>query len=82
MTRFTLSSTGRHDIIHLNLIKQGESKMTPPYKNLNRNKLNNRKHHIISSEESLKDVIPIEWSVSVLTGAKQIVIFSSQSLQE
>lgn len=53
--------------------------MTPSYRKLNRNKLNNRKHHIISSEESLKDIIPIEWSVSVLTGAKQISI-SSYSL--
>lgn len=35
-------------------------------------KLSGRKSKIVSSEEALKDVTPINWSKDVLSGDKQI----------
>lgn len=34
----------------------------------------NKKHKIISSEEALKDVVPINWSNDVLSGKKKVII--------
>jgi len=41
---------------------------------LNLDKLKNRKHIDISSEEALKDIIPFNWSKDVLEGKKKITI--------
>lgn len=39
-------------------------------------KLSGRKSKIVSSEEALKDVTPINWSKDVLSGDKKINIIS------
>ena len=41
---------------------------------LNINKLKDREHINISSEEALKDVIPFNWSKEVLEGKKKITV--------
>lgn len=41
------------------------------YRKLDRSKLKNRKRTIISSEEALKDVVPIDWSDEVLSGVQE-----------
>ncbi|MFC0903849.1 hypothetical protein ACFHWD_03985 [Clostridium sp. MT-14] len=41
---------------------------------LNINKLNNKKHIYVSSEEALKDIIPFNWSKDVLNGKKRVII--------
>lgn len=42
------------------------------YKRLDKSKLKNRKKTIVSSEDALKDVIPIQWSDEVLNGTKKV----------
>lgn len=44
------------------------------FKSLDLNKLNNKKTVIVSSQEALKDVTPINWSEDVLLGKKKITI--------
>lgn len=44
------------------------------YRRLDMSKLKNRKIGTISSEEALKDVIPINWSEDVLSGKKKAII--------
>jgi hypothetical protein len=39
-------------------------------------KLSGRKSKVVSSEEALKDVTPINWSKDVLSGDKKINIIS------
>lgn len=46
------------------------------YRKLDRNKLKNREHVVLSSEEALKDVEPIRWNNDVLSG-KQIAVFGA-----
>lgn len=41
---------------------------------LNINKLKDRKHINISSEEALEDIVPFNWSKDVLEGKKTITI--------
>lgn len=41
-------------------------------------KLSGRKLKIVSSEEALKDVIPINWSIDVLSGDKKIFNFNQE----
>jgi hypothetical protein len=48
--------------------------MNENYKSLDLNKLNTKKYTIISSEEALKDIIPINWSKEVLSGKKKVLI--------
>ena len=44
------------------------------YKKLEMSKLKFREHSIISTEEALKDVIPIDWPEDVLNGDKKVII--------
>lgn len=44
------------------------------YKKLDMNKLFSKKSTIISTKESLKDVVPIEWNNEVLSGKKKVII--------
>lgn len=49
------------------------------YKKLNMSKINIsklkfREHSIISTEEALKDVTPIDWPEDVLNGDKKVII--------
>lgn len=48
--------------------------MREGYKKLNVSNLSNRRHKIISTVESLKDVTPIKWSDDVLDGTKKVQI--------
>jgi len=41
-------------------------------------KLLNKKHRIISTEKSLKDIIPINWSEDVLSGKKKVEVKHEQ----
>lgn len=41
------------------------------YKRLDKSKLKKRKRSIISSEEALKDIIPINWNSSISEGANE-----------
>lgn len=44
------------------------------YKKLDMSKLKFSEHSIISTEEALKDVAPIDWPDDVLNGDKKVVI--------
>lgn len=48
--------------------------MRDGYRKMNMSKLSNRKHKVISTNEALKDVTPIEWSSNVLNGRNKIRI--------
>lgn len=48
--------------------------MSDDYKQLNLNKIKSKENIIISSKDSLKDVIPINWSGKVIAGDKKITI--------
>lgn len=52
----------------------GNRKMNRKYNTLDLNNLNNKKTKIVSSEEALKDISPINWSKEVLSGEKKINI--------
>ncbi|MFR0074247.1 MAG: hypothetical protein ACLRVD_07760 [Blautia caecimuris] len=52
-----------------------KSTSTVTYKKLNRKKISNKKINIISSDEALKNIIPIEWSDSVQSGQKKVTIY-------
>ena len=41
---------------------------------LNVEKLNSRIDKVISSEEALKSIVPMEWSEDILTGNKQVLV--------
>lgn len=43
-------------------------------KSLDLSILKNKKSTIVSSKEALKDVTPINWSKSVLSGEKKIIV--------
>ena len=45
---------------------------------LDLSKLSGRKLKIVSSEEALKDIIPINWSIDVLSGDKKIFNFNQE----
>jgi hypothetical protein len=40
--------------------------------------LKNKKTKIVSSEEALKDIIPVDWSEDVLSGKKKVIIKESK----
>lgn len=44
------------------------------YRKLDMSKLKSRKRSTISTEESLKDIIPINWNDEVLNGKKKVII--------
>lgn len=44
------------------------------YRRLDMSKLKNRKIGTMSSEESLKDIVPFNWSEDVLNGKKKVII--------
>jgi len=44
------------------------------YKALDINKLKTKKYTIVSSEDALKDVIPIQWDDDVADGKKKILL--------
>ena len=46
--------------------------METTYRKLNLSKLSNRKRYVISSNEALKDVTPINWSNEVKNGNKKV----------
>ena len=48
--------------------------MKEGYKKLDRNILQNKKRRIISSNEALKDIVPIKWSDDVIKGRKKVTI--------
>ena len=41
---------------------------------MNVEKLNSRIDKVISSEEALKSIVPMEWSEDILTGNKQVLV--------
>lgn len=47
---------------------------TVAYRKLNLSKLAGRKHRVISSEEALKDITPINWSDDVKNGIRKVCI--------
>ena len=48
------------------------------YRQLDLNKLKGKSRKTIASEEALKDVIPIEWSESVLQGKIKVLLVSEK----
>ncbi|MCL2223843.1 MAG: hypothetical protein FWB96_02620 [Defluviitaleaceae bacterium] len=48
----------------------------PTYVPIDMEKIKNKKCTFISSEEALKDVIPIEWSDEVANGDKRVLLVS------
>lgn len=53
-----------------------EQKMyaTVEYRKLDLSKLKSRKRKVISTEDSLRDIVPIQWSDEVISGQKKVVI--------
>lgn len=41
---------------------------------LDMQKIVKRKHHVITSKEALKDIVPFNWSADVKNGKKKIII--------
>lgn len=59
------------------IVKKEDSKMdtnTLEYRRLDFSKISKRITGTMSTEESLKDVIPIDWSDEVLSGNKKVMI--------
>jgi hypothetical protein len=48
--------------------------MNKKFRSLDINKLNSKRYTIVSSEEALKDIIPINWSKDVLSGKRKVLI--------
>lgn len=48
--------------------------MNKKYKLLDLDKLRTKKSIVVSTEEALKDIIPINWSKDVLSGKKKVLI--------
>jgi len=46
----------------------------PAYRSLNMEKIRSKKSVFLSTEEALKDVVPIEWDEDVLNGNKQVIL--------
>jgi len=46
----------------------------PVYKSLDIRKIKDKKSVVVSTEEALKDVIPIEWDTEVVNGNKHVVL--------
>ena len=44
------------------------------YRPLDMKKIQNKESVLISAEEALKDIIPIEWDEDVLNGNKQVIL--------
>jgi len=44
------------------------------YRPLDLKKIQDKKHTVVSSEEALNDVIPIEWDDDVVSGKKNILL--------
>ena len=49
---------------------------------LNMEKINSRITKIVSSEEALRDVVPIDWSDEVLSGKKKVTITNATKEEE
>lgn len=52
------------------------------YRRLDFSKLKHRMGNIISTEEALKDVTPIQWPEEVLTGKKKVIITKAEKDNE
>lgn len=48
--------------------------MATDYNTFDLNKIMQKKSKIVSSEDALKDVIPVEWSDEVLRGKEKVVL--------
>lgn len=55
----------------INIKKEGMNIMK---RSLNLSKITGKKTTVISSEEALKDIIPINWSQEVVQGTKKILV--------
>lgn len=44
------------------------------YRRLDFSKISSRNTKVVSSEEALKDVIPVEWSEDILNGKRKVTI--------
>ncbi len=63
--------------MNTNINKKNEGGVTMNNKNLKSldlNKLKDKKTTIISSENALKDVTPIDWDEDVLSGKKKVTL--------
>jgi len=58
----------------LQMITGGAVMEEPAYRSLNMEKIRSKKSVLLSTEEVLKDVIPIEWDADVLNGDKQMIL--------
>lgn len=67
-----LDKLKRYKIKHIR--KGGKSMDNKSYKTINLEKLRSKKSIIVSSQEALKDVLPINWSNDVLLGKKKIEV--------
>ena len=47
---------------------------TDNYKPLNLKILKSKEHSVVSTEEALADVIPIEWNDEVISGDKKVLL--------
>lgn len=56
------------------LKRRGNDMTKKNYRSLNLDKLDNKKSKIISSQKSLEDISPINWSKDVLLGKKKVLI--------
>lgn len=56
-----------------NYTKAGDATMEN-YRKLDMNAVMSKKGKIISSEEALRDIVPIEWDEEVLNGERKVVL--------
>lgn len=52
--------------------KWGGVRMEETYKKLDKSKLKNRKRTTAATEDSLKDIVPIQWSEDVMNGVRPV----------
>lgn len=56
------------------LKRGGNNKMNKKYKPLNLSKLDGKKSTVVSSERALEDISPLNWSKSVSSGKKKVLL--------
>lgn len=50
------------------------------YKKLDKEILKHKQRHIASSDDALRDIVPINWSNDVINGSKKIIINKANHL--
>ena len=55
--------------------------MNPSYRRLDFSKISSRNTKVVSSEEALKDVTPVEWSEDILNGKRKVTVKKNSKME-